>query len=503
MRLLLFIPLTIFLISCSQILTIQGTEALKGQHLEELSLPQHSNPSETPVYLVSDDVSELKQTTTERQSTVDSQQSTVSITENQETLPPVNDIEDVNDDSDDITQEELKDLEPSPLDDITYDVPIDINDSVEAHIKYFQTTVKDRFGKWLARSGRYMPVMKGIFKEKGLPEDLVYLCLIESGFNPYAYSRSHAVGAWQFMKSTGRKYNLRADWWIDERRDPVKSTMAAAEYLQDLYNMFGSWPLAMASYNAGEGRVYRAMLKTKSEDFWELKESRHLRRETKNYVPKFMAATIIAKNPQAYGFDVELEKPLVYDEVEVTVPVDLRVVAKYLNTTYEELKLLNPELRRWTTPPHYKFYTLKIPYGTKELFALNYDQITNGQKTTWDRHLVRKGETLSLIAKKYGTTVEAIREVNRLAKRQTIREGTYLLIPVERNKVQISPALAENKGDRQEIPYRVRRGDSLWKISQEFNVSIQDIKEWNGIEDGELIKAGERLKLYITIPENL
>ena len=497
MHLLLFIPLAILLSSCSQVLATQGTEV------------QHLSSFEASVYLVSNDTEESTSQTTLDVSElpgipIENAQQDPNATENQEVLSPGNNLEESNGDSnDDVTQEELKDLEPSPLDEITYDVPIDMNDSVEAHIRYFQTTIRDRFEKWLLRSGRYLPMMKKIFKEKGLPEDLVYLCLIESGFNPYAYSRSHAAGPWQFIKSTGRKYNLRVDWWIDERRDPVKSTIAAANYLQDLYTMFGSWPLAMASYNAGEGRVYRAMLKTKSGDFWDLKESRHLRRETKNYVPKFMAATIIAKNPEAYDFYVDFENPIAYDEVEVTVPVDLRVVAKYLNTTYEELKLLNPELRRWTTPPHYKSYMLKIPYGTTELFTLNYDQITKGQKATWERHLVKMGETLALIAKKYGTTVEAIREVNHLGKKSIIREGTYLLIPVERNRGQISPTLAKSNGERQEIIYRVRRGDSLWKISQEFNVSIHEIKKWNDIEDGELIKTGERLKLYIPTPKDL
>ncbi len=187
-----------------------------------------------------------------------------------------------------------------------------LNDSVENHLEYFKTRGRDVFQRWLDRSARYIPVMKDIFREKNLPEDLVYVAMIESGFNPYAVSWAKAVGPWQFMPATGKLYGLKIDWWIDERKDPVKSTYAAAEHLKDLHNLFGSWPLALASYNAGAGKVQRAVLRTRSDDFWDLKASRYIRKETKNYVPKFMAATIIAKNPESYGFSIANYDPFKY-----------------------------------------------------------------------------------------------------------------------------------------------------------------------------------------------
>jgi membrane-bound lytic murein transglycosylase D len=194
--------------------------------------------------------------------------------------------------------------------------------------------------------------MKDIFKEKNLPEDLVYVAMIESGFNPYAVSWAKAVGPWQFMPATGKLYGLKIDWWIDERKDPIKSTMAAAEHLKDLHNLFGSWPLALASYNAGAGKVQRAVLRARSDDFWDLKASRYIRKETKNYVPKYMAATILAKNPEAYGFSINSIEPFNFDEVVVDQSTDLRLIARCADCTYEEVKELNPEIKRWVTPQY-------------------------------------------------------------------------------------------------------------------------------------------------------
>ena len=206
--------------------------------------------------------------------------------------PPTEDVAQIDESIDDAI-----DVKP-------YNIPMVLNDSVENHLEYFKTRGREVFQRWLDRSARYIPVMKDIFREKNLPEDLVYVAMIESGFNPYAVSWAKAVGPWQFMPATGKLYGLKIDWWIDERKDPIKSTQAAAEHLKDLHNLFGSWPLALASYNAGAGKVQRAVLRTRSEDFWDLKASRYIRKETKNYVPKYMAATIIAKNPEAYGFTV-------------------------------------------------------------------------------------------------------------------------------------------------------------------------------------------------------
>lgn len=307
--------------------------------------------------------------------------------------------------------EQIDEIESKP-----YHIPMILNDSVENHLEYFKTRGRDVFQHWLDRSSRYIPVMKDIFREKNLPEDLVYVAMIESGFNPYAVSWAKAVGPWQFMPATGKMYGLKIDWWIDERKDPVKSTQAAAEHLKDLHNLFGSWPLALASYNAGAGKVQRAVLRTQSEDFWDLKASRYIRKETKNYVPKYMAATILAKNPEAYGFTISAYEPFKFEEVVIEESTDLRLIAKCANCTYEQIKELNPEIRRWITPPHYDRYTLRLPQGSKEVFLANYAAIPPEQKIKWERHEVKRGETLAGLAKHYNTTLEAIRDINGIRK---------------------------------------------------------------------------------------
>jgi len=345
--------------------------------------------------------------------------------------------------------------------------------------------------------------MKDIFREKNLPEDLVYVAMIESGFNPYAVSWAKAVGPWQFMPATGKLYGLKIDWWIDERKDPIKSTQAAAEHLKDLHNLFGSWPLALASYNAGAGKVQRAVLRTRSEDFWDLKASRYIRKETKNYVPKWMAATIIAKNPEAYGFTVAPYDPFRFDEVVLEESTDLRLIARCSNCTYEEIKELNPEIRRWITPPQYDHYALRLPAGKKEVFLANYAAIPPEQKIKWERHEVKRGETLASIAKRYNTTPETIRDVNGLTKKKGAVPGKHLLIPMNVNgKDQNTMYLSADTGGgnrQQQILYRVRRGETLSKIAQKHNVTVADIKGWNkGIST---VRAGQKIKLIVDVDQ--
>jgi membrane-bound lytic murein transglycosylase D len=383
----------------------------------------------------------------------------------------------------------------------TYQIPMILNDSVESHMEYFKTRGRDVFQIWLDRSVRYIPVMKEIFRKKNLPEDLVYVAMIESGFNPYAVSWARAVGPWQFMPATGKLYGLKIDWWIDERKDPIKSTEAAAEHLKDLHNLFGSWSLAMASYNAGAGKVQRAVLRTRSEDFWDLKTSRYIRKETKNYVPKYMAATIIAKNPEAYGFSVTNVAPFKYDEVVITESTDLRLIARCAGCLYEEIKELNPEIRRWVTPPGYTNYVLRIPPGRKEAFLTNFAAIPPEQKIKWERHEVTRGETLAGLAKQYNTTPDAIRDINGL-KKNRITPGKYLLIPVDINsKAQNVDFITPGQtGKQQQILYRVRRGETLVKIAKEHNVSVADIREWNkGV--GKSVRAGQKIKLVVDIDQ--
>ena len=250
-----------------------------------------------------------------------------------------------------------------------FDIPIVINERVEHFVQYFQTTAKKIFVNWLARSERYIPFMRNLLKESGLPEDLVYMALIESGFNPYAYSRRKASGPWQFIYFTGKRYGLKVNWWVDERRDPEKSTIAAAKYLKDLYDLFECWYLAAAGYNAGEGKIINAMKRYRTEDFWELTKYRYLKRETKDYVPQMIAAALIAKDPERYGFvGIEYQEPLRYEKVNVPAVTDLRLIAKACEAPVEELKDLNPELLRWCTPPDSQKYEIRVPFGKKDLF---------------------------------------------------------------------------------------------------------------------------------------
>ncbi len=382
-----------------------------------------------------------------------------------------------------------------------YYIPMVLNDSVENHLEYFKTRGKDVFQRWLDQSARYIPVMKNIFREKNLPEDLVYVAMIESGFNPYAVSWAKAVGPWQFMPATGKLYGLRIDWWVDERKDPIKSTYAAAEHLKDLYNLFGSWPLALASYNAGAGKVQRAVLKSRAEDFWDLKASRYIRKETKNYIPKYMAATIIAKNPTAYGFTVQSVEPYAYDEVNIGESTDLRVIARCAGCTYQEIKELNPSLRRWITPPQDANFILRIPRNRKESFLTAFAAIPEDQKIRWERHEVRPGETLASIAHIYRSTPEAIRDINGI-KSGRIAPRKHLLVPVaiDGKHVDLASIQPERMGKKQEILYRVRRGESLARIAQTHNVSVADIRGWNqGI--GKTVRVGQKIKLIVDVDQ--
>lgn len=384
------------------------------------------------------------------------------------------------------------------------EITIVLNKRVVDHITYFQTRIREKFTLWLSRSSQYIPMMKQILKESALPEDLVYLSLIESGFNPNAYSRARAVGPWQFIKSTGKKYGLRIDDWVDERRNPVKSTVAAARYLKDLFNLFGSWELALASYNAGEGKIQRALVRSKGDDFWDLTSTRHIKRETKNYVPKFMAATIIAKDPERYGFEVEYKSPILYDKVTVDSPTDLSIIAKASEASLEEIKVLNPHLKRNMTPPGEKEFIVHIPYGKSEIFYKNFNAIPREERLKTQRYKVKKGETLSIISRRNGIPVDVLCSINGFNKDKVLKEGDYIALaaflatPKKRLKyagIEKGNSLKRGRDDNNDLTYRVKKGDTLWDISKKFNVPVDQIKKWNGIGRGNKIRSGDRLIL--------
>lgn len=324
-----------------------------------------------------------------------------------------------------------------------YNIPVVIDQSVQSHIHFFNTSIRDRFEQWLTRLNRYRPLVEKIFAEFNIPSDLVHLSLVESGFNPYAYSRAKATGPWQFMKGTGKLYGLRIDHYVDERRDPIKSTVAAARYLRDLYDIFGAWPLAMAAYNAGEGKVLRALHKAQAESFSEISRTKLIRRETKQYVPRIMAATIIARNPDQYGFTQNPVPPHEFEEVVVTRPLHFRAVSNVTGIPYSDLRLLNPELRRDATPPDEIAYHLKVPVGTSS-------------------------KVLELLER---VPTHKFPPLGMMADRE-----------ISRSKVSASHW------------YRVRMGDTLQKISRKFGIPIKTIKSRNNIS-GPSIRAGELLNL--------
>ena len=303
--------------------------------------------------------------------------------------------------------------------------------AIDRNISLFTERIKERFSLYLQRSGKYLTLMKEILKAKNVPEDIAFLPLIESGFNPNAYSVARAVGPWQFIASTARNYGLTIDWWRDERKDPVKSTEAAAHYLKDLYEMFGSWNLAMAAYNAGEGKILRALNRTKSDNYWALLNTRHIKKETKEYVPRFIAATLIATNPHEYGFaDLDYHPPLRYDEVVLDRPIDLDIAAQCAETSLDMIKELNPEIRRWSTPANVSSYALRIPYGKMEIFTENISRIPEEERFSVSMYTVKKGDTIKSISTKTGIPVSVIQELNDDGNGlKTLKAGKTISLP--------------------------------------------------------------------------
>jgi len=404
--------------------------------------------------------------------------------------------------------------EPEDPPDPSQVIPITNNDKVDYHLELFQ----GRQGKWiqrsLERSGRYIDRMQQIFRDQGLPDDLVYLAVIESGFNPYAYSRAGAMGIWQFMPATGRRYGLKINWWVDERRDLEKSTRAAASYLKDLYAIFEDWYLAAAAYNAGEGKLLKGLKRYDSNCFWDLSQYRFLRSETKNYVPRFLAALTIAKDPEKYGIKaIDPEPPLIYEIVTVPDATDLAVIAKGCGKSLSLLQKLNPQLRRGCTPPSYPDYEVKIPQGTRESFLAYYQDLSPRKRLTFRRHRIKRGETLSHIASRYGVSVHSIMSMNKLKNKHRVREGKNLVIPLPLSyradrTYAVSSSYGRSRKKTRSLPdyshrgykkvvHKVTNGDSLWKISRRYGVSVSSLCTWNRIYSSSRIHPGQKVVVWL------
>lgn len=310
-----------------------------------------------------------------------------------------------------------------------WDIPIEFNEAVDRWLVYYQGRGRGSFQVHVARAGRYEPAMRAIMREYGLPQDLVYLSLIESGYDPNAYSNAHAVGMWQFIASTAHKYGLRVDGWVDERRDPILATRAAAAYLKDLYEEFGDWYLAAAAYNGGSKRVRRAIRRTGSRDFWTLARRGYLPRETRNYIPKFIAAALIAKQPESYGFSASAAPLLSYDVGHVPDATSLSVIAEAAGVRLADVVALNPQLIRRATPPGESYY-VRLPARSGSTFAINYAGIPADGRLRAIEHTIRRGDTLGRLAQSYGSNLAAIRTANPGVQPRRLKVGQTLLIPV-------------------------------------------------------------------------
>jgi membrane-bound lytic murein transglycosylase D len=374
------------------------------------------------------------------------------------------------------------------LKNIQSDLPLMINEYVAGYINYFSTHGRGVFeGAWV-RSGRYKEMILRIFKEEGVPQDLIYLAQAESGFKPLALSRARARGMWQFMASRGVGYGLRRSWWVDDRQDPEKATRAAARHLKDLYNQFGDWYLAMAAYNSGPGNVQQAVRRTGYADFWELYKRNVLPAETKNYVPIILAMTIMSKNPAQYGLDaVQPDPPMKYDVVKVDYPVDLRLVAECVDVPIEQMVDLNPSLLRRTTPKDQPF-DLRLPEGTKDKYEAAIATIPVEKRVAWRYYKVQPGDTLAGVARKYRTTERAIAQANNLEPGSLAAE-TKLVIPVN------GASAGKIVYSRYASHYKTHTGDTVLTVAEDFGVPPDRLRRWNGLKTNNL-RHGRVLIVY-------
>ncbi len=388
----------------------------------------------------------------------------------------------------------------------SFTIPLDNNEAVERNVTFLTA---HKLGKkfvqdCIERRSRWFPMFFRIAKEEDVPLEIAFLSMIESRLDPNAVSKAKAVGLWQFIRSTGELYGLNSNSsiWIDERREPEKSTRAAMKHLRDLYNEFGNWHLALAAYNCGLGCVRRTIQRANKEkpSFWDIADK--LPRETRNYVPQYIATTKIMLNPEAYGFNLDELTPqeeYKYETVELTEPVNLSALAKCINSDESTLKKLNPELIRSITPPDRANYKLKIPIGTTQEFLKNYALLTPEEKMPLVNHTIQKGETISSIAQMYNLSPREIASFNSINNIKTrLKLGNVLRIPIEQingkdETIAKNPNNINNNNKKMTI-HIVEFGENLFQIAKRYNTTVNDLKKWNNIaEDEENINVGKEL----------
>ncbi|CAN5503241.1 hypothetical protein BH10BAC6_BH10BAC6_02750 [soil metagenome] len=432
-------------------------------------------------------------------------------------------------------------------------IPLVMNESVEKSVRFLAENKGRKFMKrWIERSGKWFSMMKRIAKEEEMPEEIIFLSMMESGLDPNAFSLAKAVGLWQFMQATGQEYGLTVNFWIDERRDPEKSTRAAMRFLKDLYRDFGDWHLALAAYNRGAGGVKQSMRKTGSTtaSYWETRD--YLPRETRNYVPLYIATTLINLQREKYGFtddSLTFHPEYAYDVFMVKEPTNIAALAKCAGMTVDSIRKLNPELVKPCTPPNVDFYAFKVPKGSLQTFASKFESLTDDEKRPWMAHTVARGETIASIAKRYGVTSSDVASVNQLTGyKSKLKRGMSIRIPMTsvgsqpqlamsepasttpndviggaatpesmspRRHSQPSPTVAvptavttevagtttmvEGSKGRTTVKHTVQNGENLYSIARRYGVRLTDLRNWNNISyDKENIRIGDTLVVAIT-----
>ena len=396
-----------------------------------------------------------------------------------------------------------------------HDVEIPQNARVLSAVELLQGRLRDYVQQSLVRGAKYLPMIQNVFRAEGLPLDLAFIPIIESGFKTNALSRASAKGPWQFMIPTAKDHGLKTDWFIDERSDFEKSTVAAAKYLKMLAKLFDNdWHLVLAAYNGGQGRVQRAMNRAGTENFWKLTETqKFLPKETREYVPLILAAMVVGRNPAQYGFELATTEALSYEKVPVSKPIDLRRVAEWTGTSLDEIQSLNPELRRGITPVRYEGYEVKVPSGTAEQFRTRLASASADELNSLKWHAVRRGETLSTIARKLRVSTSELAAANNLSTRSRVRAGQSLIIPrlpttlLATNAKRTAPAVAASRpvsgtgamprasrASAANAPtyYKVKRGDTLSEIARLFDTTVAKIRSWNRLRSSS-IRPGTRL----------